>query len=191
MIIDQAISASDFGCETLKGVNNDGFAFKVFTFEGNLSCPHCGALLHDASLRKPGDVDWDAGVMECPHVLYTFGLVDDWRGPIFLSVRPDWAKSFIEKLIHSPKYLGAIGKHKKSPLKGGELAAFVSGNVLELQEVEWYPVLGSTVARFCWHLPSYMFPELMPDDTVMMVAGESTSIHIAISPTIQPMIKLP
>jgi len=191
MLINQAISASDFGCETIKSMNNEGFAFKVFTFGGNLSCPQCGALLHDASLWKPDVVSWDTGVMECPHVLYTFALDDEWRWPIFLTVRSDYAKNFIEKLIHSPKYLGKIGKHKKSPLKGREMADFVSGNVLEPEEVDWYPVIGSTIARFSWHLPSYMFPELIPDDTVMMVAGESTSIHIAISPTTQHMIKLP
>ncbi|MCF7823502.1 MAG: hypothetical protein K9N35_04960 [Candidatus Marinimicrobia bacterium] len=184
-------SSLQLGYDKFENVPNDIGSAEVFSFTGNLKCPHCGILLLDAQRWDPEKSMMNAGVGDCPHLLYAFALDREWRAPEFLSVRTDYAKAYVAALVISPQYSESLFKWKLSPLKGREIAEFGSGDLKYSTDFEDYPTVGHRVAQCGWHLPSVAIPEVLPNNTIIFVTGKSTTIHFAICPSVEDTVKLP
>ncbi|NQV50213.1 MAG: hypothetical protein HQ507_06930 [Candidatus Marinimicrobia bacterium] len=184
-------SANLLGYDSFKRVPNDRDATEIFSFEGDLHCPYCATLLLDSTIWDPEVSKWNLGVGNCPHLIFAFVVDGSWASPEFLLVRSDYAKAYVTKLVTSPKYQEWISNRKLHPLKGREIAEFGSGELIYSYDFEDSPSTGERVAQCGWHLPSITVPDILPEGTIIFIAGKSTTIHLAICPSVEDTVKLP
>lgn len=133
-------------------------------FVGDLFCPHCGTRLFSADEGSGG---------KCPHVVFGYGRGFD--PDVFLSVRADFARSFMNELLESSAYHECLSEDEMEPISRKDQEEF--------SRAEFRPEdrVACLIAEYCRDFPDKMFPELLLEETVIFKAEKThSSVRFAV-----------